>query len=93
MGTFDENELERIKRIRESDITKDYHKFDEAFREAMKQRKKEPIYEEWPPWAIYLKATPIETREHLAEFRKRFPDAKGEVIMMQLMKLAGMMGL
>jgi hypothetical protein len=58
----------------------------------MKLRAGEQTSNEMPAWAKYLMENPVETWEQLAEYREKFPDAKGEVIMMKIFRLARIPG-
>jgi hypothetical protein len=52
-----------------------------------------PVLNEMPDWARYLMTHRIETSEERRQFERDFPDAPGEVILMNILKRAGMLGL
>ncbi len=72
-----ESEKQRIKRIRESDITKSLHLFNAEFEEALEQQRQEGVSAvDRAAWERMQTHFP-ETAEEIKEFEKEFPDCNG----------------
>lgn len=84
---YDRLERERIKRIRESDITKEIHFFNAAFRDAIAERRNRGMSENERAGYEQLRRFSPETYEEVLDFEKKFPDVNGSIIWAMKLKI------